>query len=141
MERTAADRYLAATHQGILVTIRKDGRPQSSNIAYTYADGVARISLTADRAKTKNLARDNRAILHVTSTEEWYQYVVADGTVELTPVAASPDDATVDELCEVFEAVTGGPHPNWADFRQAMVDDHRLVARLRVDHVYGMVQG
>jgi PPOX class probable F420-dependent enzyme len=96
--------------------------------------------LTDDRAKTKNLRRDDRAVLHVTSTEEWYQYVAADGVVELTPVATDPHDATVDELCEVYEAVVGAPHDNWDEFRQAMVDDRRLVARLRVDHVYGMVR-
>ncbi len=141
MERPTADRHLASSHQGILITIRRDGRPQSSNIAYSYADGIARISVTADRAKTKNMQRDPRATLHVTSTENWYQYVVADGAVELMPVTTDPDDATADLLCEVYESIAGQPHPDWGEFRQAMVDEGRLVASLRVNHVYGIAQG
>ncbi len=63
-------------------------------------------------------------------------WTVVDGSVELTPVAAAPDDATVDELVALYRAV-GGEHPNWSEFRSAMVADHRLVLRLSVDHVYG----
>lgn len=141
MERTQADAYLNASKQGILITIRRDGRPQSSNIAYSYADGVARISLTTSRAKVKNLQRDNRALLHVTRTDGWYEYVVADGEVELSPAASDPNDTTVNELVEMYEILAGQPHPDWDEFRQAMVDEGRLVAKLRVGHVYGHVNG
>jgi len=141
MDRSAADSYLSASTRGILITNRKDGRSQSSNIAYTYRDGVVRISLTTSRAKTKNLLRDPRALLHVTSSDEWYQYVVADGSVEITPPATDTTDATADELCEVFEAITGQAHPDWEEFRQAMVDEGRVVARLTVEHVYGQLNG
>jgi hypothetical protein len=63
-------------------------------------------------------------------------YLVAEGVAELTPVAAAPDDATVDELVEVYRAIVG-EHPDWAEFRQAMVDDRRLVVRLPVGRTYG----
>ncbi len=128
---------LGTGHRGILVTQKRDGRPQLSNVSHTYdpATGLIRVSVTADRAKARNLARDPRASYHVTSDDFWH-WVVADGTAALTPVAADPHDATVEELIEVYRAI-GGEHPNWDEYRTAMVADQRLVVRLRVEHVYG----
>ena len=136
MERAAADALLASTHHGVLITIRADGRPQSSNIAYTYADGVARISVTDGRAKTANLRRDPRAVLHVSSPDFW-RYVSASGTVEPSPVSTTPGDDVGRELLEVYDAISPEPHPDPEEFLQAMVDDRRLVLRLTVDHVAG----
>ena len=49
-----------------------------------------------------------------------------------------PQDATVEELIEVYRAIAG-EHPDWDDFRRAMVADRRLVFRLRVERIYGNV--
>jgi PPOX class probable F420-dependent enzyme len=123
---------------GVLVTQKRDGRPQLSNVIYAVSDdGVVRVSITADRAKAKNLARDPRASLHVTQ-DDFYAYAVLEGDAELSPVAAAPDDATVDELVDLYHAMLG-EHPDWDDYRRAMVRDHRLVARLRPTHAYGML--
>jgi PPOX class probable F420-dependent enzyme len=139
MEDTAARTFLADRHQGVLITLRGDGGPQSSNIAYHLGDdGVARISVTAGRAKTKNLARDPRAVLHVVG-ESFYQYVSASGTVELSPVSAQPGDATGQELLELHDAVAAEPHPDPDEFFQAMVDDERLVIRFTPTRFTGMV--
>ena len=127
---------LASQKRGVLVTLKRDGRPQLSNVAYAFDDGVIRISVTDDRAKTKNLRRDPRASFHVTR-EDFYAYAVAEGDAEVSPVAADPHDATVDALVEVYRAVAG-EHDDWEDFRAAMVRDKRLVISLPVDHAYGM---
>ncbi len=127
---------LAKGRHGVLVTLKKDGRPQLSNVSYSYADGVVRISVTDDRAKTKNLRRDPRASFHV-SAPDFYAYVVAEGDAELTPGAAARDDATVDEVVDLFRAIQG-EHPDWDEYRAAMVEDKRLVVRIPVDRVYGM---
>jgi PPOX class probable F420-dependent enzyme len=125
-------------HQGVLVTMRRDGRPQLSNIAYRVGtDDVIRISITADRAKAKNLARDTRASLYV-GRDDFWAYLVIDGTAELSPVAAQSDDATVDELVDLYRSLQG-EHPNWDEYRSAMVADKRLVARIRPERAYGMV--
>ena len=96
-----------------------------------------RISITADRAKTKNLARTPRASLHVTR-EDFYAYVVLDADVTLSAVAAETDDAAMEELIALYRAVVG-EHDDWDDFRAAMVRDQRLVARLTPTHAYGML--
>ncbi|GAA2100321.1 PPOX class F420-dependent oxidoreductase [Microlunatus panaciterrae] len=131
---------LAASHHGVLVTLKRDGRPQISNVAHSY-DPVGdriRVSITDDRAKTRNLRRDPRVSFYVTSPDFW-SYAVAEGNADLTPVAAEPDDPTVEELIEVYRSI-GGEHPNWDEFRAAMVAEQRLVLRIRVDHLYGMVR-
>lgn len=139
MDDATARQFLAEHHQGVLITLRRDGSPQSSNIAYHLGDdGVARISVTADRAKTKNLARDPRAVLHVVG-ESFYCYVSASGTVELSPVSTEPGDPTGRELLELHDAVAADPHPDPDEFFRAMVDDRRLVVRFTPTGFSGMV--
>ncbi|HEY9292281.1 MAG TPA: PPOX class F420-dependent oxidoreductase [Microlunatus sp.] len=121
-----------------LATIQPNGRPQITNISYAFdaEQRIFRISITDSRVKTRNLRRDQRASLYTTAADGW-AYTVADGAAELSPVAADPQDATVEELIKVYRAVSGREHPNWDDYRRAMVADRRLVLTVRVDHVYG----
>ena len=131
--------FLAEHRWGVLATIKNDGRPQLSNIGYSYdlESSLVRISVTADRAKTRNLQRDPRVTLHVASTDFW-SWVAVEGTAELTPVAADPHDATVEELVTYYRAING-EHDDWADYRAAMVADRRLVLRFRPEHAYGQL--
>ena len=131
---------LGAQHRGVLVTLRKDGRPQLSNVAYGW-DAEAqtiRVSVTDDRAKTRNLRRDPRASFHVTTGDFW-SYVVVDGRAELSAVAGDPHDAAVGELVDLYRAVRG-EHPDWDDFRAAMVRERRLVVRVGAERAYGTVR-
>ena len=139
MDNQTAERFLAEHHMAMLLTLRRDGRPQSSNVVYDFADGIIRISVTADRAKTRNLARDPRVSIHVNSDDYW-QYVVVDGTAELSPVSAEPGDEVGRELASLNEAVAGKPHPDWDEFFGAMVEEERLVIRVRPEHFYGQVR-
>lgn len=123
---------------GVIVTLKRDGRPQLSNISYDLGeDNVVVVSITDGRAKTANLRRDARASLYVTQDDFW-AYVVLEGDAELTPVATDPDDATVDALVDYYRRVQG-EHPDWDEYRRAMVADGRLLLRLRPTHAYGMV--
>jgi PPOX class probable F420-dependent enzyme len=137
MSDSALEALLAQGHAGVLVTLRRNGRPQLSNVSHTYDPDtkLVRVSITADRAKAKNLARDPRASYHVTSADFW-KWAVADGTAQLSAVAADPSDATVEELVEVYRAI-GGEHPDWNEYRTTMVAEHRMVVRLHVEHLYG----
>lgn len=138
MELATALDFLRPRHQGVLTTNKSDNRPQLSNIAYAVGDdGIIRISVTDTRAKTRNLRRDPRASLYVTRDDFW-AYAVVEGTAELTPVAAAPDDVTVEELVALYRQLQG-EHPDWDDYRRAMVDDRRLVVRLRPERAYGML--
>ena len=101
---------VGAQRRGVLVTLRKDGWPQLSNVNYAWDAGTQtiRVSTTDDRAKTANLRRD-------------------------------PHDAAVEELIDLYRAVQG-EHPDWDDYRAAMVRDRRLVVSIRAERAYGMVR-
>ena len=138
MDIDVALTFMRSRKQGVLTTIRRDGRPQSSNILYAIDEaGTVRISITADRAKAKNLARDPRGSLYVVGDNFW-AYTVVDGPAELSPVAADPNDATVGELVTLYQQLVG-EHDDWDEYRRTMVADQRLVVRLSPNHAYGML--
>jgi PPOX class probable F420-dependent enzyme len=138
MELTAALDFIRTRSNGVLATQKRDGRPQLSNITFHLGeDGIIRISVAEGRAKTTNLRRDNRASLHVATADFW-AYCVLECDVELTPVAQSPDDPTVDALVEYYRSAAG-EHPDWDEYRQTMVADQRLLLLLKPTHGYGML--
>ena len=126
---------------GVLATIKRDGRPQLSNVSYHFdaRSLIVRVSITEPRAKTRNLRRDPRASLLVSGDDGW-AYAVAEGTAELTPPAAAPGDDTVEALVALYRDIAG-EHPDWDDYRQAMVTDRRVLLRLPISHLYGMPPG
>ena len=71
------------------------------------------------------MRRDPRVSLYVPGDNFW-QYVVIEGTAELTAVAADPHDDTVDQLVAYYRA-GNGEHPDWDEYRAAMVADGRLI--------------
>ncbi len=125
-----------ATNLGTLATIKRDGRPQLSDINYTAAPGVLRFSTRTALAKIANLRRDPRASLKVTAPQG---SAVIEATAELSAPSETPDDPTVEELIEVYRLIAGQEHPDWDDYRRAMVADGRLVVRLHVERLYGWV--
>lgn len=138
MELGAATRFARDRREGVLVTLRRDGRPQLSNIVHHVdAAGTISVSVTDDRAKTRNLRRDPRASLYVVGDTFW-SYVVLDGTADLTPPAAAPDDPVVEELVALYRSLQG-EHPDWGEYRRAMVTERRLVVHLRPYHAYGIL--
>jgi PPOX class probable F420-dependent enzyme len=139
MQLSDAIPFVRDHRNGMLITEKSNGRPQSSNIAYVVDDeDRILVSVTDGRAKTANLRRTGRASLHVNRDDFW-AYAVIEADVDLSPVAAEPDDATVDRLVEYYRAVAG-EHDDWDEYRAAMVSDRRLVLTLTPTHAYGMLQ-
>lgn len=126
---------------GVLATSKRDGRPQLSNVSYYFdpRNVAIQISVTEPRAKTRNLRRDPRASIHVTADDGW-AYAVAEGDATLTPPAASPDDDTVEALIALYRNIAG-EHPDWDEYRQAMVTDRRVVVTVPISHLYGLPPG
>jgi PPOX class probable F420-dependent enzyme len=144
MDMNSALTWAAGRTDAVLITIRSDGRPQSSDISYAYAPkvddiGTFDISLTDGRAKTKNMRRDNRVVLHLTDRSSW-SYLSFDGTVELTNVTTEPGDAVGDALVDYYERVAGEPHPDWDEYRAAMISEGRLLVRFTPVSVVGQIR-
>lgn len=132
---------IAGNKLGVLATIKRDGRPQLSNVTYHFdpREPAIEVSVTEPRAKTRNLRRDPRASLLVAADDGW-AYAVAEGTAILSPPAAAPDDDTVEGLIALYRNVAG-EHPDWDEYREAMVTDRRVLLRLPISHLYGMPPG
>jgi len=136
MELGAALGFAREQRRSVLVALKRDGRPQLSNVLHVISDdGLIRISMTSTRAKYHNLVRTPWAALHVTSGDFW-RYAVLECDVELSAVAAAPDDPTVEALVDYYRAASG-EHDDWDDYRAAMVRDQRVMARLRPTRAYG----
>jgi len=123
----------------VLITIRRDGRPQSSDIVYDLRDDVFKISVTEDRAKTVNMARDPRVVLHLTDRGSW-SYISFDGEVTLSAVTTDPGDAAGDALVEYYKRVTGKDHPDWDEYRAAMISERRLIVSFRPTSAVGQAR-
>lgn len=126
---------------GVLTTIKRDGRPQLSNVSYYFDPRTVtiQVSVTEPRAKTRNLRRDPRASVYVRSDDGW-AYAVAEGEALLTPPAAAVDDDTVEALIALYRNIAG-EHPDWDDYRRAMVADRRVLLTMPVTHLYGLPPG
>ena len=111
--------FVAGQHWGVLAVVQPSGRPHLSNVGYAYdAEAqVIRISITDSRAKTRYLRADPRVTLHTASKDFW-TWVAVEGTADLTPVE----------------------HPDWDEYRAAMVADRRLVLRFRPERTYGSMR-
>lgn len=121
--------WLTGRHSAVLVTLRGNGAPQTSNVVFAYDGTVARVSVTADRAKTRNLRRDPRAVLHVLG-DDFGTYASVSVDTALGPVSTEPGDAAGVDLLALYQAVAGAEHPDPQDFFAAMVSEERLVVTL-----------
>ncbi|MEU4253247.1 TIGR03618 family F420-dependent PPOX class oxidoreductase [Amycolatopsis sp. NPDC026612] len=132
----ASSLLLGAHSLGALATVNRSGFPHLSTVAYAWdpAGRVVRIGSTAGRAKVRQLAREPRASLYVSSADH-LAFAVAEGLAEVSPVSSVPGDETGRELL-ALQAPFGDPGDE-AAFLRNMVEDRRVVIRLRVDRLYG----
>jgi PPOX class probable F420-dependent enzyme len=130
---------IAANDRGILAVVTRDGYPHLTNVLYVWdaAQRVARVSTTADRVKGRILKRDPRAALHVSGSHFW-AFVVGEGDADLSDVAKTPGDDACRELLELSSKFYGKIEDEPAFFAR-MIEAKRLVVRLHVRRVYGVL--
>ncbi|OXM73025.1 MULTISPECIES: PPOX class F420-dependent oxidoreductase [Amycolatopsis] len=128
---------LAESRIAVLATIKANGLPQLSPVTpyYDRDAGLIYVSMTEGRAKTRNLRRDPRAALEVTSADGW-AWATAEGSVTLTGPGTDPHGPEVEALVDYYRAAAG-EHPDWNEYREVMVSDRRVLMTLKVERVYG----
>jgi PPOX class probable F420-dependent enzyme len=130
---TSADReqlleFLRPRHHAILMTTRKDGRPQSSpNSCGVDTEGRIVISTYPERAKAANIRRDPRVTVCVLSDDFGGPWVQVDGVAEVIDLPES-----VEPLVEYFRVISG-EHPDWDEYRQAMRDQGKSLIRVTIE--------
>lgn len=130
MNAAEARDFLKTHTHAVLATIRKDGRPQLSNVLVVYQDDHLEISITETRAKYRNLLRDPRVTVLVLGDTFW-QYLSVDGTASMVR-----GEEAIPLLRAYYEKATGGPHENWEEYDRAMREDKRVLVRVSIDHMY-----
>ncbi|MFJ2645908.1 PPOX class F420-dependent oxidoreductase [Streptomyces sp. NPDC087420] len=117
--------FVRPRHRSILLTTRADGRPQGSPLA-CGVDNSGRIVVSTypERAKTRNAKRDERVSVLVLSDEWDGPWVQVDGAAE---VIDSPE--SVEPLVEYYRNIAG-EHPDWDEYRAAMVKQGKSIIRV-----------
>jgi PPOX class probable F420-dependent enzyme len=129
-----ARRFLAENHHGVLATYRRDGKVQQSPVsAGIDAAGRVIISVTEDRAKTRNARRDPRVSLCVFNDGFYGRWVQVEGTAEF---ADGPD--RIDALVDYYRVLRGEEHPDWDEYRAAMERDGRVLLRFEIERASGL---
>ncbi|WP_419945472.1 PPOX class F420-dependent oxidoreductase [Candidatus Poriferisodalis sp.] len=129
VERAELLEFVRERHHGVLLTTRRDGRPQASLVTMgisTDGDAVL-VSSYPDRAKSVNLRRNPQAWVVVMSdawSDEWVQ-LECHGEVLDLPEA-------MDGLVEYFQVISG-EHSDWDDYREAMHRQGKVLLRLRIE--------
>ena len=139
MELTATQKdFLAANHNAVCTTFRRNGAAQLSIVTSGVYGGGAAFTTTADRAKHRNLARDPRCTLLV-SHENWRPFLVLEGNATVLSQDNTPAEELRVAFRDVFRAAAGKDHPNWDEYDRVMVEDRRVIVIVTPEHVYGTV--
>jgi PPOX class probable F420-dependent enzyme len=136
MDDEAARQFVSQNHHAILATRRRDGSPQMSPLSVAVdPQGLLTVSSRETAVKVRNLRRDPHYDLVVFTNNFWGPWISIRGTVE---VVSLPD--ALPELVQYYRDVSG-EHPDWDEYRAAMVQEQRVLLRLSIDEVGPKVSG
>ena len=125
-----AREFVARTHQAVMITRRSAGALQTSPVTVGInRDDKVVISSRETAYKVRNLRRRPTATLCVFTDSFFGPWIQIDGTTEIVPLPEA-----MDGLIDYYRRISG-EHPDWDDYRRAMVDQRRVLIRLAIDHV------
>ncbi len=119
--------FLRARHEGVLVTTRRDGSPQLSPVTYGVdRTGRILVSTYPERAKVHNLRRNAAVSLMAVSSPFADPWVQVDGTAEVLDLPEA-----VEDFVEYYRVIAG-EHPDWEEYREAMVAQGKCLVRISI---------
>lgn len=124
MEISDALEFVRHHDRTVLATRRRDGSPQLSAVNAGVVDHLVCISSRAPLAKVRNIRRDPAVSLLILKEQFYGGWVQIDGTAEIVD---QPE--ALDLLVDVYRSIRG-EHPDWDDYRAAMIRDERVVIRV-----------
>ena len=127
MEIAAALDFVREHHNAVLLTYRRDGSAQLSPITCDVSGGQIVVSTRETALKVKNLRRDPRVSLCVLADQFYGSWIQLDGTAEIVSL---PD--ALELLVDYYRGLRG-EHPDWDEYRAAMVTDRRCILRITVE--------
>lgn len=133
MDLADALAFAAGHDRTVLTTRRRDGRPQMSPVNSGLVDGAVCISSRAPLAKVRNIRRDPEVSVLILNKDFFGSWVQIDGRAEIVDQPAALD------LLETVYRTIAGEHPDWDEYRQAMIRDERVVIRIVPERASGQV--
>lgn len=131
-----ARKFLTSNHRAVLATFRTDGRPQMSPVTVAVDEaGRVIISTREPSVKVRNARRDPRVSLVGINDGFYGDWVQVEGTAEIV------DGPEVVDLLVDYYRRAAGEHPNWDEYRQAMIDDQRVLIRFAIERAGPTVSG
>ena len=117
--------FIKIRHHAIVMTTRADGRPQASPVT-CGVDEAGRIVIATypERAKTVNARRDPRVSVLFLSDDFGGEWVQVDGAAEVLDVPEA-----VEAFVDYYRSISG-EHPNWDEYREAMVEQGKSLLRV-----------
>ncbi|MEP6631799.1 MAG: PPOX class F420-dependent oxidoreductase, partial [Lapillicoccus sp.] len=127
VSREALLDFARPRHHFVLTTTRRDGTPQLSPVTGGVDDeGRFVVSSYPERAKSRNARRHAGVSVLVLSDDFGGPWVQVDGTCEVLDVAQSPE--ALDAFVDYYRCIAG-EHPDWDEYRQAMLDQRKCLLR------------
>ena len=128
VDRVALEAFLRPRHRAVLVTRRASGGLQSSPVTCGLDEQGRLVAATyPQRAKVRNIRREPAVSACVLSDDWNGPYVHLDGTAEIVDLPEA-----VEPLVEYFRSVAG-EHPDWDEYREAMVRQGKCLIRVTID--------
>ena len=128
VDRAEMEEFVRPRHRGVLLTTRRDGRPQSSLVTMGLdTSGRVVVSSYPERAKSINAKRNPAASMVVMSDEFGGEWIQLDGSAEVLDMPEA-----LDGLVEYFRVISG-EHPDWDEYREAMAHQGKCLIRLTID--------
>jgi len=125
MDLDRARDFVRSHHRAILATTRDDGTPQMSPVLVAVDDdGRIVVSSREPAMKTRNLRRRPQAWVCVISDGFYGDWVQVEGDVEIVELPTA-----MDGLVGYYRQISC-EHPDWDDYRAAMVRDQRVLIRI-----------
>jgi len=135
VDRAGLGEFVRSRHRAVVITVRADGSPQASPVTCGLDDdGRIVISTYPERAKVVNARRNPSVSVVVMSDEFNGPFVQVDGRAEVLDLPEA-----LDALVDYYRCISG-EHPDWDEYRAAMVADSRVVLSIRPTHAYGMLR-
>lgn len=136
MNIAAAQEFLGDNHHAVLATSRADGRPQLSPVTATVdGDGRVLISTRETAVKVGNLRRDPHVSMAAMSDQFYGDWVQVEGTAEIISLPEA-----LDLLVDYYRRAAG-EHPDWDEYRAAMVQQKRVIVRFAIERAGPNVSG
>jgi PPOX class probable F420-dependent enzyme len=137
MDAEGAREFLRTNHHAVLATTRSDGRPQLSPVTVAVdADGYVIISTRQTAVKVRNVRRDPHVSLAVFTDRFYGDWVQVEGTAEVIGLPGA-----MDGLIDYYRRASGGEHPDWDDYRAAMVREQRCLIRFAIERAGPNISG